>query len=563
VPAVEQQCIADCDGSDIVTMFVRMHTVTAGRRERVAAFAVTALVLIALVQPQLHYVPIWDGRVYANCAIEAASNGLAGLSMESLRCGGHPTQAYIGILTASQLLRFGDVAALHLTNILLGLLALASIRVALARVFPDPAHAWQLDLVTFLCAVHPVLLSTLIQPNVDFGVYAFFFATLAALLSGRFGWAALAGVLLCFSKETGVLAYGVMIGLAVLFRALEGTGTPAERVRRLAPMWATALPVALFGVHVLWWNATHAQPAVWKHTWQRGTLDGFRFFDLSDPIFVSYAAGIFVVGFMWVVTALIVADLLWGGVRRARRLPKRTVSGADPARLAYLTTLTIVLTYLLTSFRTWSNLRYFALLYPLIVILAFSAMLRLGAKRHARTALLFSIAALFVLSVYRSDDPVSRVVYGTFSIGQRDMYRMASITGEYSGPGRDELVYNLQFTGYHDVQNALFRALQPTDSTAFATSRVAELGIWSPLDAFTHNRTLRAQGVIVPRYWDDLSLLASPQRPRQVWFLDFTYRPDHDDAFASLKSLYREISVTRAIADGHLLVAHHLELISP
>lgn len=536
---------------------------TGWQRERVAAFVVTVLVFIVILLPELRYVPIWDGRVYANCAIGAASNGFAGLSMESLRCGGHPTQGYIGILAVSQVFRFGDIALLHMTNIALGVVALACIRVVLARLFPDPAHARQLDIVTALCAVHPVMLSTLVQPNVDFGVYVFFFATLAALLSGRFAWAAAAGVLLCFSKETGVLAYGVTIGLYAVFLALEGRATPMERVRRVLPMWVTALPLVLFGVHVLWWNATHAQSAVWKHTWQQGTLDGFRFFDLSDPTFVSYAAGIFVVGFMWVVTALIAADLLRGGVRMARGLPNRVVAGADTARLAYVSTLTVVLTYLLTSFRTWTNLRYFALLYPLLVILGFAAIQRLGITRRVATGVLCVIGVLFAVSIHRSIDPISRAVYGTFSTGERDMYRMASITREYAGPGRDELVYNLQFTGYHHVQNALFHALQPTDSTAFATARVARWNIWSQLDEVSRDRTLREEGVIVPRYWDDVDLLASPQRPRDVWYLDFTYRPDHDNSMASLKSLYREIGVTRATARGHLLVAHHLQLIAP
>jgi len=533
------------------------------RRERVAAFAVIALVFIAMLQPELNYVPIWDGRVYANCAIEAAANGIAGMSMEALRCGGHPSQGYIVFLAASQLLRFGDIAALHLTNVLLGLLALASIRVVLARVFPDPLIARQLDLVTFLCAVHPVVVSTLLQVNVDFGVYVFFFVALAALLSGRFGWTALAGVFLCFSKETGVLAYVLMVGLDGLFRVLPPSGTVAERVKRVLPMWVTAIPVVLFGVHVLWWNATHVKAAVWKHTWQQGTMDGFRFFDLSDPVFLSYAAGIFLLGFMWVVSGIIGADLLWGGMRMARRLPNRVVPGADPARLAYLGVVTALLTYLLTSFRTWSNLRYFALIYPLLVILAFAAMLRLGAGKRVRYAALAAIGALFLFAAYRSSDPVSRAVYGTFSIGQRDMYRMSSIAEEHAGPGRDQLVYNLQFTGYHHVQNALFHALQPTDSTAFATSRVARWYLWSQLDAFTRERTMSQQGVIVPRYWDDVDLLASPQRPHDVWFLVFTNFPSRDSSLASLKPLYREIGVTRSIARGHLLVAHHLELIAP
>jgi hypothetical protein len=536
--------------------------VTPERQERIAAFAVISLIFFAILQPELHYVPIWDGRVYANCAIEAASNGFAGLSMESLRCAGHPSQGYVVFLAASQLLRFGDITAIHITNIILGIVALASIRVVLARVVPDPARVRQLDLVTFICAVHPAVLSTLLQVNVDFGVYVFFFATLAALMSERYWLAAFTGLLLCFSKETGVLAYGLMVGLDVAFRMIPA-GTPAERAKRALPLWMMPLPVLLFGVHVLWWNATHAQSAVWKHNWQQGTIDGFKFFDLSDPVFISYAAGIFVVSFMWVISAVIGADLIVGGVRMARRLPKREVKFVDARKLAYLTTLTVVLTYVLTSFRTWSNLRYFALLYPLLIILAFTSMLRLGMKWRTRMLMLFPIAALFILSIYRSVDPVSRAVYGTFSTGLHDMYRMSSITKEYDGPGRDEIVYNLQFTGYHHVQNALFHALQATDSTAFATSRVARWNIWSQLDAATRDRTLRQQSVIVPRYWDDLDLIASPKRPHDVWFLVFSYFPDHDASLESLKTLYRDIGVSRTISHGHLLVSHHLELIAP
>jgi len=530
-------------------------------RARTLAFAATALVFVGILLPELHYVPIWDGRVYANCVIGAAANGFASLSMESLRCANHPTQSYAGILALSQLVRFGDIAALHLTNIALGLMALGCIRIVLARVFPDPVHARHLDLVTLLCAVHPVLLSTLIQPNVDFGVYVFFFAVLAALLSGRVGWAVLAGVLLCFSKETGVLAYGVTTGLFVLFAAIAGKRTRAERVRGVLSMWMLALPLVLFGVHVLWWNATHAHPAVWKQGWQRTTLDGFQFFDLSGAVFEGYATGIFVIGFMWIVSALMAADLLRGGLRMARRLPGRRVEGADSARLAFVTTLTFVLTYLLTSYRTWGNLRYFALLYPLVVMLGYASLVRLAISRRARTGILCAMALLFAVSIYRSVDPVSRAIYGTFSTGEQEMYRMASITGEYSGPGRDELVYNLQFTGYHHVQNALFRQLHATDSTAFATARIVRWNLWSQLDDQTRDRTLREENVIVPRYWDEVDLLASPQRPRDVWYLDFTYRPDHDDSMARLKLLYREVGVTRAEARGHVVVAHHLQLI--
>jgi hypothetical protein len=529
--------------------------VTGEQRERLLAFGIIAALFATMLVPQFGYVPIWDGRVYADCAVDAAAKGL---SLESLRCAGHPSQGYALFLAISQMIRLGDVSLLHLTNLLLGLLALGSVRVALSRVFPAPALARELDLVTLAIAVHPVLLSTLLQVNIDFGVYVFFFATLAALLGGRFGWTALAGLFLCFSKETGVLAYALMVGLYAVFRMAEGTATPVDRVRRLIPMSVTAAPLVVFVVHVLWWNATHRQAAVWKHGWQQGPLDGFKFFDLSEPIFRSYAAGIFALGFMWVVTAIIGTDLVIAGWRMLRRLPDREVPGADRRPLAFVSVLTVLLTYALTSFRTWSNLRYFALLYPLLVLVAVAALVRLGAGARLRVVALVTVTALFAWAAFRSVDPVSRAIYGTFDIGERVMYRMASITGEFGGPGRDQLVYNLEFTGYHDVQNALFQQLRPTDSTTIVTSRTVRWQLWSPLDATTLRRTLRRRDIVMPRYGDEVDLAAGANRLRDAWFLEFSNHADGDRALESLAGLYRDVTIVRVHAGGHVLRAHHL-----
>jgi hypothetical protein len=532
----------------------------AERMERVAAFAVIALAFVAILWPELHYMPIWDGRVYADCAINAASHGISGLSMESLRCAGHPTQGYIAILAVSQLISPANIAALHFTDVMLGVLALASIRVVLARVFPDPSIARQLDFVTLLCAVHPVVFSTLLQVNVDFGVYVFFFAALAALTSGRFVWTAIAGVLLCFSKETGVLAYVLMVGLDALFRLLSAPGTFIQRAKRLLPMWVTMVPVALFVLHVLRWNATHIKPAVWKQGWQRGTMEGFSFFDLSDPIFLSYAAGLFLLGFMWVISSAIGADLAVAGVRMARRLPARAVRGADPSRLAYLGLLTAVLIYVLTSFRTWSNLRYFALIYPLLVMLAFAALLRLGAGSRVRYAAMSAVGVLFLFATYSSADPVSRAVYGTFRAGPRDMYRMASITREHAGPGIDDLVYNLQFTGFHWALNAMFAAMKPTAATTVVFPQSNRWGLWAPLDARTFERVPARAGTVMPDYADQAMVGVSAERmPHELWLVE---QPNDGDTLAlrSLHHSYTDADSARYTARGLSVTARHLVL---
>ena len=530
--------------------------------ERGLAFLIVAIVVLAILWPERSYVPIWDGRVYADCAVNAAQHGL---SMQSLRCAGHPSQGYAVFLALSQLVRLGDVRLLFAVNALLGIGALLCIRVMLARLFPGGAFARALDLLTLACAVHPVVLSTLLQVNVDFGVYVFFFAALAALVWRRYVLVAIAGVLLCFSKETGTLVYGVMIGLWVLFEWAPAAESVMARVRRLFPLWPTVVPLALFAFHVLTFTGVRHETAIWKQGWQRGPLDGFVWFDFSEPVFRSYAAGILVLGFMWVVTAIIAVDLIVGGTRMVRRQSSREVPGADRHLLSYLIVLTALIAYLLTSFRTWSNLRYFSLLYPLLVLFSFVALARLRAWPLVRNGMMAAMTLLFALATVRSVDPVSRFVYGTFSIGDRAMYRMASITGEYRGPGRDQLVYNLEFTGYDAVQNTLFRQLRPTDSTAIATGREARWNIFSPLNAVTLRRTLRLQDVVVPHYWDDESLRAAPEsaRPHELWYLDFSYRPDADTSRQTLAGIYRETAIVRASVGGHTIVAHRLEVLAP
>lgn len=526
-------------------------------RQTWIAFAIAAVLLSVMVIPELNYVPLWDGRVYANCVMDAADTGL---TMESLRCANHPSQGWAFVLALPQLFAPGSVAVLHLTNLLLGIIAVGAFRIVLARVVPDPARTRELDLVMIAAAVHPVVVSTLLQPNVDFGVYAFFFMALAGLLTPVPGGtlaAIVAGTLLVFSKETGVVAYGLGVAAAV---ALEhhATGRPLRAragaiVRRGALL---SVPLVAFAAHVLEWNATHEVNAIWRHGWQESSADGFNFFDLSEPVALSYAAGIFVLGFMWIVWIPTFTDGVVGLARIAKRQPTREVPGAHPPTLIAVVLLTVILTYVLTSFRTWSNLRYFALLYPLFLMLAYLALLRLRVSARGRIASIAAVIVLFIVADYRSVDPLSRVVYGTFDTGVRRMYRMTSITEEFEGPGRDQLVYNLEFTGYHHVQNALFQRILPTSTTVIGAPRHVRWNIWTQLDSASRTRTMRRTGVITPVYADEFDIPA--RSSREAWLLDFSNHGENDRALASLLPSYVVTDSTVVISRGHRLVARHL-----
>ena len=49
-------------------------------RDRVIAVAVATVILAVMIVPRLGYVPVWDGRVYTNCVLDAA---FCGVSSES------------------------------------------------------------------------------------------------------------------------------------------------------------------------------------------------------------------------------------------------------------------------------------------------------------------------------------------------------------------------------------------------------------------------------------------------------------------------------------------------
>ncbi len=525
--------------------------------DRVVAIAIAAVALAIMVVPELGYVPLWDGRVYANCVAEAA---FSGITTEALRCAGHPSQGWALVLAVPQLFAPGSVAVLHLTNLALGIVAIAAFRVVLARAFPGDAVARELDLVAIACAVHPVLVSTLLQPNVDFGVYAFFLVALAGLLSPSTGGlvaAIVGGTLVVFSKETGVPAYALAVAAALGAEHLRSGQPFGSRIGAIVRRGATlSSPLLLFAAHAVYWSRTRGGSAIWKHGWQENAADGFKFFDLSDPIFVSYAAGLGVLGFMWVAWLPVAIDGLSGLARIARRRATRVVVGADAPVLIALTVMTALLTYVLTSFRTWSNVRYFAVLYPLFLLLAYASLHRLGAGAAFRRGAISVLIGLFVLASYRSADPLSRLVYGTFDTGVRRMYDMSSITGEFEGPGRDQLVYNLQFTGYHHVQNALFATLEPSDSTVIATPRHVRWNVWSQLRTTTFERSMRRDSVFSPVYADEVDVAA--RRSPAAWFLEFSNRSPDDRALATLLPRYAVTDSLIIVARGQRLVARHL-----
>ena len=155
-------------------------------------------------------------------------------------------------------------------------------------------------------------------------------------------------------------------------------------------------------------------------------------------------------------------------------------------------------------FRTWSFLRYFAVLAPLLLILAFAALLRLGAGRAdafcgARGDRRRSSWCRSTARGIRCRAPCS-----ARSLSASATCTMSSITDDVRGRRRaTSSCYNLQFTGFHWALNAMYAALQPTASTTIVFPRFNRWGLWSPLDARTFERVAARTGTVTPDYADE------------------------------------------------------------
>lgn len=510
---------------------------------------ISALPFAVIVLTQLRYVPLFDARIYADCVVDAASTPFR---LSSLRCAGHPSHAYVVLLTVAELFARGSYVPILLMNIALGVLALAAFARVLARLFPGDERSVDRALLTACLGVHPLFVSSAVQVNLDFAVLVFSLCALAALLDERWLLVALSGLMMAFSKETGIILFA---GLLVAWAATEvvrGDGPIAGRIAPLRRATVTLAPFVLFASYLAYRRLSPSvtEPMLWKGVGAGQAVATVFSFDPTDRVFLSYLSGLFIVGFAWVPSAIVAIDGMLGAVRVAQRKPPREVPGMD-RRVALLVTLAFVaVVFLITRFRTFSNYRYIAPAVPLLLIAFGLAVLRLGARPALQRVLVGMVAIGLLVSNFRTVDPVARAVYGTFNFGEHELLDVTSITRECCGHGRDQLAYNLELNRLHELQDDVFADVHPRNDTVFVVSPEANWYLLSQLDAQTSKRTLARQNIVQPTYMDVIAL--ARDKPPLAYYLAFPFVRD-DRALAYISGWYEIAASKRYARSGYEL----------
>lgn len=516
---------------------------------RIEPWSAAALVPFLLIS--LSYwdsIPIWDSREYADCITRAAR---VGSFPADYACAGHPTLAYTFITALLSHLIPLSYPPLLVMNVAIGVLALLAFRAICVELFPG--HEQEAALLTACLGVMPVFIGAAISVNPDFGVVSFFLALVLALLRRRFWAAAAFGLLLSFTKETGVLLLLLAVCLHALLFVARGPGSLRDKLRGLRPYLLALLPLLFFGV----WLLSTRQPGQEVFWGNRSTLSLIEMFtsvSLLEERFLGHLSGIFVLQFFWVVSAAALVRWLRKLGRAAFDLP-----GKDSTALVYLDALFFVALLLLTRYRAYLNLRYYLALFPLLLLCGYAAISAL--RRAVRLALVGVVGVLFLASAYRTIDPIARRIVGTFAFGNHPMLAMTRLGDSCCGYGRDQIAYNLEHAQFHYLMNEIFAFARPGPGRALLAVEDTDWHLVGLLDPVTFQRTLERRLTLRVPLWPVAALRPGP-RPPEAYFIRFPNLPQ-GNAEAELARWYDRTGERRFERQGYFIDVSVWRLRSP
>ena len=467
-----------------------------------------------------HYYPLWDAAIYYECAVDAAKVTVSPLGFN---CAGHPTMGYLwlpGVLTRI----FGaSYRVFLLYNVVLGwAMAVAVARMA-RRLLKGRCGQIEHLLVVGAVMYCPVIATSVLQLTPDFGVLVFLTLSAGAFMRERLvraiGW----GILAALSKESGALLFAVEWAVYVVVYGLRAPSTPIDKVRAIS---RRALLVLIPLVGILAGGAVFlGKPnrGPWASDLE-GIVRQFMTISFMDNGMPASLATIFVLNCMWIPALILFAQLGVWLVRRALLALPPTLR-QDPA-FEFAVAVFILEVLLLTRFRTFTNVRYYLPVFPWMVLLAARALVQLGSSRPLRVAVQGVTLCALGWSNFRSFDPVSAEIFGTMRFGEHRLFRITSLTKECCGLGRDQLVYNFEFTEL----DFLFRKALPfvlaSKEHRVAVNPESDWKLFDSVEPKSFRRVTPHPGTFKIPYVTTWGVAGAVVKPEKIFYIAMPNMPD-------------------------------------
>ncbi len=488
----------------------------------------------ALLLPYIHHFPVWDALWFFECVTSAAAHQFR----EGLLCVGHPSFVYTFSFALPQFFANYNVEMLNIMTLILGNVALVAFYFICRKLFSGK-HPFVVMSATMLFASHPVIVSNVLHFNLDTGVAVMTLLCLCFVLYKQIEWAVLAGIILVFTKEPGILCFTLLVGFYLLLHVTRPAGPMKAKLRNLCSHWQMFLPIGVFIFYTVYQSYVWKSTPFWGGSMHGNLVSNFLQFKLLDQGFLLSFANVFILNFQWIGAAFIlVAFIVYVGRYVFNMYPTHHIrfpahfahdghQGSDKVRDGQLIVgLMVGAGYLLTRFIPFNNVRYILILYPLYLLVFALSLEYLFKKANIIIGIISLVCVTQLLAMYTSVDPVSRLIYTSIPFGKHSLYLMSRFDG-CCGYGRDQLVYNLAFARLSSIQDEIYAYIRPSADTPIVSNGYVWKGFAEPLDSLTFKRTLQSPKIF-PRYMSVDSVVHSPDMPSSLYFIQY---PNFDNTY--------------------------------
>lgn len=506
-------------------------------------FALLLAVFAGIPAIYFSYVPIWDGWQFSRCYVTAAVTGY-------LWCFEHSAFLHTFLFGLTQKPDPGNFYLLYAANIVLGVLGLICLRALLNRLYKDALSPVNIVLISFCFGLAPVFLIHVVQQSLDYTLPIYLIMTLFFLYSGRFFFAALAGVLMVFTKESGFMLYGVSVFLYVPLMIIKGSLTWKNKKKFIYVAAVLSIPVVLFVLYM------HVTPKTQiGDSWLEGVMKMLKFY-LVEPVIAAQLVSLLVLNFNWMLTGIIAAGLIVLGINRLKG-GRRDEAGLGLYDRIYFYLLFVLFVYFLTRIPMWNNPRYMLPVFPVLAIL-FADSLTVVFKRQAVISGILSVVlVLLCLSSFRTIDPLSKKIMGTFEFGSHEMLNMASFENDPGYYGRDQLVYNFEFTEIHYLTEKIYERVG-TDKLFVAAPHATWANALNGINKETGKRMMYGEGLVNTRWVFSDSLIKRRFFPEDIYFIAYPHMEEvNEEQQAQLSYVYDTKDVIRVEDGGYAIDVYH------
>lgn len=488
------------------------------------------------------YVPIWDGWQFSRCYVSAAVAG-------SLWCFDHSAFIHTFLFGLTQKPDPGNFYSLYAANIVLGVLGLICLRALLNWLYKDVLSPVNITLLSFCFGFAPVFLVHIVQQSLDYTLPVYLIIVLFFLYSGRFPLAMFAGVLMVFTKESGFMVYGVTVFLFVPLILIKGSLAWKDKKRFLYVTAVLSIPIILFVLYMLITPETQV-----GSSWLDGIIGMLKFY-LVDPVIAAQLVSLLVLNFNWILTGIIAAGLIILGINYSKG--RRSERGLGFYDRIYFYLLFILFVYFLTRIPMWNNPRYMLPVFPVLVILFADAVSVVFKRQAVVSCVLAVVLALLCVSSFRTIDPVSKKIMGTFEFGSHEMLGMASFENAPGYYGRDQLVYNFEFTEIHFLTEKIYETVG-TDKLFVAAPHSTWANALSSINKETGKRMMYGDELVNTRWTFSDALIKRRLFPEEIYYIAYpNFEKANEEQQSQLSYVYDTKEIITVEDDGYSLDVFH------